>query len=113
MQSGKSKICYSPEAIRDLDEIWAYLLDELQNSDAAVSTVDGIVERIDQLRGFPQMGPALSSITEMESDYRFLVCGGYLAIYHVGDAAVFVDRILYARRDYLRVLLGDAAETDL
>ena len=105
MQNCKSNLHYSPEAINDLDEIWAYIFDELQNPESAVSTVDRILDSVVQLQAFPEMGPALSSITAMESDYRFLVCGSYLAIYHITDTDVYVDRVLYGKRDYVRVLL--------
>ena len=37
--------------------------------------------------------------------YRYLVCGSYLAFYHVHNEEVIVDRILYGRRDYLSILL--------
>ncbi|MDQ7093596.1 type II toxin-antitoxin system RelE/ParE family toxin [Desulfosporosinus sp. PR] len=30
-----NKLRYSPEALKDLDEIWAYIYAELQNPDAA------------------------------------------------------------------------------
>jgi plasmid stabilization system protein ParE len=56
------------------------------------------------------MGPSLSSITEVESDYRFLVCGNYLTFYRVKGKDVYIDRILYGRRDYLRILFGGPSE---
>ena len=50
----------------------------------------------------------------MESDYRFLVSGNYLSFYRTYGNEVYVDRILYARRDYMRILFGDITteETD-
>ena len=48
----------------------------------------------------------------MESNYRFLVSGNYLSFYRTYGNEVYVDRILYARRDYMRVLFGDVPTDD-
>lgn len=40
----------------------------------------------------------------IESDYRFLVSGNYLIFYRAYGAEVYIDRVLYGRRDYLRIL---------
>jgi len=104
MQKHRSELQYSPEAIADLDDIWSYISDELQNPDSAVSTVFDIMDTVDTLQDFPMIGPELFSVTGIESDYRFLVCGSYLTIYHLGETAVYIDRVLYEKRDYIRVL---------
>ena len=46
----------------------------------------------------------MSSIAEVESDYRVLVTGSYLTFYRVRGNEVYIDRVLYGRRDYLRIL---------
>ena len=60
-----------------------------------------------KLADFPLIGAPLSSIYEIDSDYRFLVCGNYLAFYRPQESEVLIDRILYGRRDYLVILFGD------
>lgn len=105
-----NKLHYSPEALSDLDEIWEYIFEDLQNPAAAQNTVAGILDTIEKLQHFSEMGPPLSSVTEVETDYRFLVCGNYLAFYRVKGEDVSIDRVLYGRRDYLRILFGDPPE---
>ena len=100
----KNKIYYSPEANRDLDEIWDYIVSELQNPSAAKNTVNRILDAVDQLVDFTEIGAPLSSIAEVESDYRVLVTGSYLTFYRVRGNEVYIDRVLYGRRDYLRIL---------
>ncbi len=99
-----NELYYSPEALNDLDEIWIYIFEELQNPTAAKNTVDRILDTTEKLKEFSGLGPYLSSITDVESDYRFLVCGNYLAFYRVKGTKVSIDRILYGRRNYLRIL---------
>lgn len=108
----KHKILYSKESQRDLDEIWDYIASELQNPIAAERIVNSIMDTVDQLADFAEAGTPLTSVADVESDYRFLVTGNYLTFYRVYENEVFVDRVLYGRRDYLRVLFGDIISED-
>jgi len=47
---------------------------------------------------------------EIETDYRFLVCGNYLVFYRTEADSVFVDRVIYGRRDYIKILFDEALE---
>jgi plasmid stabilization system protein ParE len=105
-----NKLHYSPESLIDLDEIWTYIFEELQNPTAAQKTLDGILDTIKKLKEFSEMGPELFSVTDVENGYRFLVCGNYLVFYRVNGVEVNIDRILYGRRDYLRILFGNLSE---
>ena len=104
-------IHYAQQARRDLDDIWDYIAEELQNADAAGRMINRIMDAVDRLADYPEMGAPLSSVVDARSDYyRFLVTGQYLTFYRVCGGDVYVDRILYGRRDYLR-LLFEGAET--
>lgn len=103
----KNKIHYSIEAQNDLDETWDYIFSELCSPSAAENTVNGIMDTVDRLEDFSEIGAPLSSITDVESDYRFLVSGSYMIFYRVEEYDVYVDRVLYGRRNYLRILFPD------
>ena len=98
----------SDEAQADLDGIKSYIAKNLENPSAAISTV----RDIRRLREHSLIGASLSSIADVESDYRFLVTGSYLTFYRVLDNDVYVDRVLYGRRDYLRILFGDVQDDE-
>ncbi|MBQ9329810.1 MAG: type II toxin-antitoxin system RelE/ParE family toxin [Oscillibacter sp.] len=108
----RNKLHYTHEAQRDLDEIWDHIMFDLSNPTAAERTVERIMDRIEQLADFAEMGAPLHSVADVESDHRFLVCGNYLAFYRVAGKEVYIDRILYGRRDYLRILFGDTATNE-
>lgn len=93
-----------------MDEIWDYIVSELQNRSAAESTVNRIMDTVDQLENFAEIGAPLSSIADAGNDYRFLTSGNYMIFYRVSDKDIFVDRILYGRRDYMRILFADTQE---
>lgn len=98
------EIRFSPDALGDLQEIKGYITDDLQNATAAENTIRTIMDRIQQLIDFPDMGAPLSSVAQTQSDYRYLICGNYTAFYRHEKDTVFIVRVLYGRRDYMRVL---------
>jgi len=97
----------SEEAQNDLLEIKAYIEEALLNPFAALTTVSRITKSLRILQNHAQAGAPLSSIADIESDYRFIASGNYISFYRVYGSEVYIDRILYARRDYLRILFGD------
>lgn len=113
MKRMKNKIFYSKESRRDLDKIWHYIASELQNPAAAKRIVNRIMDAIDTLADFAGAGAPLASVADVESDHRFLVTGNYLTFYRVCQNEVYVDRVLYGRRDYLRILFGEMTDGEI
>jgi len=102
----------SPLAQNDLRDIRAYIANELQNPVAAANVLKRITKRLRSLINFPTMGVPLSSIVDVETDYRFLVCGHYTGFYRYEGHTVYVVRVLYGRRDFMKILFGEMPEDD-
>ena len=102
-----SNIHYTPEAEDDLIGIKEHITEYLENPVAATNTVAKITKRIRKLEQSPQLGPCLSSIINLDTDYRFLVCSKYLAFYRIYGNDVYIVRILYGRRDYVSIMFGE------
>ena len=102
-----NKLYLSPEAQEDLSEIKAYIAEDLENPQAALSTVMKITKTIRMLQDHALIGTPLSAVADVNSDYRYLVSGSYMVFYRVAGKDVFIDCVLYGRRDYLRILFGD------
>ena len=109
-----ANVVYSQKALSDLEEIGDYISMELQNPIAALNTVTKIQDKIDKLAGFPYIGALLSSIFDdiEDNDYRYLVCMNYLAFYRVDGNTVYIDRIIYGRRDYITILFGNPPKNE-
>ncbi len=101
------KIVFSPAAVDDLLKTKRYITEELGSEQSAVNTVAKITEKIRQLVDFPLSGPSLSSIINIETSYRFLVCGNYTAFYRVQGNEVRIIRVLYGRRNFMQILFGE------
>ncbi|GAB6275419.1 MAG: type II toxin-antitoxin system RelE/ParE family toxin [Peptococcaceae bacterium] len=93
-------------------EIKKYISEELCNPTAANNVLSIITKRIKELAEFPLIGAPLSSIIDIETGYRFLVCRQYTTFYRYEDDTVYVDRVLYGRRNFIRILFGDVAEEE-
>ncbi len=106
------KIKISPKVRDDLAEIKDYISRELCNTQAAEKLVSKILKKIHGLSEFPGTGTLLSTVVDVQTDYRFLVSGNYLIFYRYEDNVVFISRILYGRREYMRILFGDLSEAE-
>lgn len=94
-------------AVKDLDEIWDYITFELESPVAAEHTVNGIMDSVDGLKDFSQTGVHLMFENGMDSGYRYVIFKNYMAFYHTQELEVYVDRVIYGKRDYMRVLFPE------
>ena len=108
----KNKIHYSLESRRDLDDIWDYIVSELQNRSAAERVTNRIMDAVDQLKIFAELGTPRSSISDVSSEYRYLVSGNYMVFYRVQGSDVYIDRVLYGRSNYMSILFNDLLRVD-
>ena len=107
-----AKVEISPIARADLREIGDYISRELRNPNAALRVIQRFRKMVKPLAEFPEMGAPLLAAGKQSVPYRYLVCGSYLIFYHIGGEAVYIDRVLYGRRDYLALLFGDQLEEE-
>lgn len=102
-----AEIKFSPEVLSDLKHIKSYIAEELLNEQAADNTVADIIKRIRTLSDLPQSGAPLSSVISIETNYRFIVCNNYTAFYRYENGSVYIARVLYGRRDFMRILFEE------
>lgn len=95
---------YSPLSKRDIDEIFDYIALELENQSSAADTVNAILNAAESLEDFPFIGSPVKGLPFTSDEYRFIGVRNYLVFYRVTETRIFVDRILYKRRDYIPLL---------
>lgn len=97
-------VWFSPKALSDLDAIHYYIAYNLQNAIAAEDTINGILDSVGKLKQFPKSGAALHLPAGEATIFRYVIFRNYLAFYHCTENAVFIDRVLYGRQDYIQKL---------
>ena len=100
----------SPQAAEDLLEIKRYIEKELQNPIAALNTVKKIVETYENLADYPAIGISVEKYVSFPTDYRFVLANNYSIFYRIENERVKIIRILYSRRDFVRILFGETEE---
>ena len=100
------KLEYLPVARRDMIEIVRYISQELQNPTAADQLAMELIEAGDSIPRFPYANPAFIPIRPLKYEYRKLLVQNYFMFYWVDEVKklVTVARVVYARRDYERLL---------
>lgn len=100
------KLRINPIAMQDMQDIKMYITSELQNPDAAMKILQKIIAAYKRLPEFPLMGTSLSLVLAIPTEYRCLVRGNYIIFYKVEGEYISIYRVLYGRRDYLRIFFG-------
>ena len=95
---------YSPQAQLDLDEIYDYFANELNDPRKGQGIVGDILSAVERIPGRALRYPVVGPLPFTTDEYRFLTVGSYLVFYRAVSESVYVDRILYKRRDIASLL---------
>lgn len=100
---------YTPEAARDMMDVWDGVYEASKDYDTANKYADEFRELIADKKQFPFSGVMVK--------YRGLFTGfytvrykKYFAFYRVQGNNIEVVRIIMAKRDFMKILFGDAEE---
>lgn len=95
------KIEYSPIAIRDLDRVYAEVLEASKDTDTAIRYIDDLMDQVAMKSEFPKSGSPLYYEGGF-TGYYFVVFKAYMAFYRVDADRMYVDRVVFGRSDYMR-----------
>ena len=95
---------YSPQAQLDLDEIYDYFANELNDPRKGQGIVGDILSAAERIPGRALRYPIVGPLPFTTDEYRFVAVGSYLVFYRVVSESVYVDRILFKRRDFASLL---------
>ena len=100
------KLEYLPLARQDMIEIVRYISQELQNPTAAEQLAMELIKAGDDIPRCPYANPSHIPIRPLKHEYRKLLVQNYFIFYWVDEVErlVTVARVVYAKRDYERLL---------
>lgn len=104
------KLEYLPVARQDLIDIVRYISQELKNPDAANHLAVKLVEAAERVTAFPYANSSYQPIRPLKHEYRKILVQNYLILYWVDEKKklVTIARVLYAKRNYKRLLEEDS-----
>ncbi len=100
------RVDVSDPAESDLRDIIRYISAQLSAPMTATKMIDVIEEAIAGLADMPQKCPPITDERLASMGYRKLVVKNYIVFFTIDEKSKVVDveRILYARRDWRRIL---------
>lgn len=96
----KYKIKYLPLFYNDLDQITDYIMYKLNNEIAANNFVDELENEINKRAYNPEAYEKCISTRKRQYTYYKIYVKNYIVFYTVKDNTMEVRRILYARRNF-------------
>lgn len=92
------KIRINPVANTDLQEIKNYISED--SVESATKIIKDIIEKIQSLADFLEMGAMLMYKIKLKSKYRYIICRQYIIFYIYENNIVSIQRVLHGKRDY-------------
>ena len=98
------EVVYMPAAKRELEEIVAYIAEELYAPDAALDFIEAVDSMAQSLSQMPYRYPVYHAAVRLLDEVRFVPVKDYNVFYAVDEAqkTVEIRRVLYQRRDMRR-----------
>ena len=95
-------------------EVYQYIAEELHNPIAAARRISLIDEAIQSLKKNPTRFALVRDAYLAPKGYRMVVVKNHLVFFivHEKEQIVSIMRVLYGRRDWLRLLRADAEEQE-
>lgn len=94
---------YSKAAIRDLDRVWAEVFEASRDIEITERYIEELLDKVEKKSDYPKSGSPLYYENTF-TGYYFVVFKAYLAFYRIEQDSILVDRILFGKSDYMRVL---------
>lgn len=96
-------IKYTEEAKEDILRIYDEVFSSSLDHTITKNYINELINKVDSIIDFPESGSPLT-YGSFTSDYRYIIYKSYLAFYHIYNETIIVDRILFARSDYIKTL---------
>ncbi|HNX29623.1 MAG TPA: type II toxin-antitoxin system RelE/ParE family toxin [Syntrophomonadaceae bacterium] len=102
----KYRVDVSEPAENDLKDIVRYITSQLSAPISALSMIELFEDAMAGLADMPQRYPFVADERLAQMGYRKLSLKNYVVFYSIdeGNKVVDIERILYGRRDWLRIL---------
>ncbi|MEG1761955.1 MAG: type II toxin-antitoxin system RelE/ParE family toxin [Hydrogenoanaerobacterium sp.] len=105
MPNKKSNVFLTLRAQHDLHDIATYYKLRV-GTESAKRITDKLLNRIELLADFPELGTVIASELIMKAGYNMLVIEEYLCFYSMQNDMVFVHHIVHGSTDYIKLIFS-------
>ena len=86
--------------------VWNEVYEASKEADIATRYVDGLMDCVAEKRAFPKSGAPLYYENGF-TGYYYVVFKAYMAFYRIVEERILVDRVVFGRSDYMRIIFQD------
>ena len=104
MENRPYNAVFMPKARKDINDICDYISLELNSPEAAERLIDKIQTEVERVCEFPFSRPLLADNILMSKGYRYILVNNFNVFYNIKDQTIFIQRVLYGRRNYEMLL---------
>ncbi len=104
------RLVISRAADDDLNAIWQYIGVEKGNVEAANHILESIRDTLLLLPRFPHLGRSCTELESYVTNLKCMTLEGHLVYYRLTDEGIDVGRIVNARRERERIVIGWSVE---
>ena len=99
----KCRVFISEAGIRDIEKMSSEIFSISQDKNITEAYISQLLEKIYKIADFPESGTPLY-FNGYPTDYRYVIYKNYLAFYHISENDLIVDRIVYGKSNYCKIL---------
>ena len=99
----KYRVEILPTAWEDLKRIEDYYLLQFENVEVAMQVSDSILDCIEKLEDFPDLGSITPDTWLNEKRFRMLICKKHVAIYKQIENVVYIYHIADTQSEYTKL----------
>ncbi len=100
----KYRLKIFPLAQTDMENIFAYIAEELKNPTAAIDQINDFEKAFENICVFPESCPVIDNEYVKDKTLRKLAVNNYIAFFRIKDKDIQVVRVLYGMRNYQDLL---------
>jgi toxin ParE1/3/4 len=102
----KYHVQITDKALSNMEDIYNYIVNQLQSPETAMGQYNRIAEAIETLGTFPERVKLMESKEERELGLRQLYIDNFSVFYHIREDRVIVTNVLYSASDISKRLSG-------
>lgn len=93
------KIQITDKALFDMEEIYNYIVEQLQAPEAAMGKYNGIADAIKTLDTFPERVKLMETEEERAMGIRRMPVDNFSVFFHIREERVIITNVLYSASD--------------
>ncbi len=93
------EVIYTEQALRSLEEVLDFLMEQEVPTDQVIATRDSILDKADSLTKSPWKGQQEEYLMHLGKEHRRIVEGHYKIIYRVEGQAIYITDVFDSRQN--------------